>query len=107
MSRNLPAGAYLLNSAGSAGSGAAFDMRNGANYAMLSHQVPAASAIVQVQASHDGTAWGNVLTVTAVAGYGMAQISAYYPFVRAVASAVYSGGGNTGFARVFFSPGLP
>lgn len=102
----LPGAVYLLDNAASAGSGAAADMRAGANYAFLAYRVPAASAIVQIQAGHDSTAWGNVLTVTATNTYGTAQISAFYPYVRAVASAVYSGGGNTGFPTVHWTPGL-
>ncbi len=102
---NRPGAALLLNSA-TAMSGSGFDMRNAANYAMMGYQCPAASAIVQLQAGHDGTGWTTMLTVTAVAAYNAAVISGFYPWVRAVASAVYSGGGNTGFAVVNYVPGI-
>lgn len=106
MSMNRPAAAYLLFSAASAGSAGWFDMRNGANYGLLAYQTPAASAILQLQASHDGNTWGNVLTVTATNTYGTAQLSGFYPFIRGVASAIYSGGGNTGYANLHYTPGI-
>lgn len=60
------------------------------------------SAVLSIQASHDGTGWMPALTVTATPTTGTAQISAYYPYVRAVVNACYSAAGGTGSAYLYY-----
>lgn len=102
---NNPAG-YLLNSAAASGAGAAFDTRNTHNYGYLWYATPAASAIVKVEASHDSSAWMTVGIYTATSTPATAQLAGYFPYVRGAVNACYSGGGNTGYARLFYAPGL-
>lgn len=85
----------------------ALDCRNTRNYAYLDARVPAASALISLQASPDGVgSWMTVSQVTAVAGGVTAQIAGYYPWVRAVANAIWSGGGNTGYPIINYTPGM-
>lgn len=101
---------YLLNSAGS-GAGSALDTRLSLPYGFLQWCSPAQSAIITLQAAIGPTAggatgWFDVLQVTATSTTGTAQTSAFYPFVRGVVNAIYSGGGTTGAAYLYFAPGM-
>ena len=101
-------GGTLLTGTGniaSAMTGSAFDVRPAAPYAIVEARVPAASALVQLQASLDLVNWYNVALFTAVAAGVTAQLSAYYPYVRGRVNVTYSGGGNTGYATLNYRPG--
>lgn len=96
------------NVSASAYSGSAYDMRAGENWGFLETYVPAASAIVSLEASFDGVSrWYPTpyVNLTAVAAGYTAQTSGHFPFVRVVVNAIYSGGGNTGFPTFNYSPG--
>lgn len=109
MSNVYRGGDFLLS--GTATSGAVplpFDNRANANFGHLYYSAAGASAIVNIIASHDATAWGTVLTVTAVTGtpVSTAQVSAFYPYIAARASLIYSGAAGTGQPLVFWTPGV-
>lgn len=82
------------------------DARKAANYGYLVYQSTSPSAVIGLDASHDGTAFSRVLTVTAIPTIGTAQISAYYPYLRGVVASAMGGGGNTGSASLFYGAGL-
>lgn len=97
----------LLSATTAAGPGNALDTRAAANYGYLQHAVPGASAIWQLQASMNGESdWLNIAVYTAVAASGTAQIAGYWPYLRGRASAIYSGGGNTGALTVVLAMGI-
>lgn len=99
--------AFLLSGVtASAYTGEVMDARATRNYGFLTHISPAASSLFTLQASHDMTAWMTVAQYTALTTRGSAQMSGYFPYVRAQINAVWSGGGNTGQPQVFYAPGL-
>ncbi len=84
MARTTPIGDFLLSGANaSAQSGAVMDCRNAANYAYVRTHVGANSALVCLQVAPDATAWMTALQFTATTVGVTAQISAFYPYVRA------------------------
>ena len=85
-----------------------YDNQANSNFAYLYYSAAGASAIVDILASHNRTAWMPVLTVTAVTGgIGLtAQISAFYPYVAARTNLIYSGAAGTGQPFVYWSPGF-
>lgn len=93
------------NITASAYEGSAYDTRAGEYFGWMEAWTPAASAIVTVQASYDGTRWYPVMTVTALPAGATAQFSGFYPFVRGQVNAIYSGGGNTGYPTLIWQPG--
>lgn len=107
-SRTWAAGYLFTAQSANNNSGSALDMRGAWPAAFFQFGSISASAVLTIQASHDLTAWNNVLTVTATTGAGglattgTAQISAYYPFVRGQITA-YSGGGNTATVWAFYA----
>lgn len=60
------------------------------------------SAVMTIQASHDATGWMPALTVSATTTTATAQISSYYPYVRAQINACYSAAGGTGSAYLYY-----
>lgn len=103
------AGGWLASGSGAVSGSAAWvaDLRHAENYAWLEVRTPAASAIVSLQAASSPSGqWYEVARYTAVAAGITAQISAFYPFVRAIPHAIYSGGGNTGYPMVYYNGGL-
>ena len=98
-------GGYLLLNAGTgvAVTGTGVDMRACKNYAYLFYASYSPSAILRMDASHDNTGWLTVMTVTATPSSGTAQISAFYPYVRA---SVVTGYSTTGSANLFYQPGV-
>lgn len=79
------------------------DVHNAANFAYLEYASWSPSAILVLQASHDNTGWLPVMTVTATPTSGTAQISAFYPYVRAIYSTGYS---TSASAVMYYSPGI-
>lgn len=107
--RSNPAAFLLFSATGSgvASAGSVIDSRACSNQAFVAYYAPAASAIFSIQASHDTTGWFPVGTFTATSTSATANLSgAWYPYVRAFLNACYSGGGNTGFANVYYAPKL-
>lgn len=105
-----PAG-YLFSATVAEGTGAAVDCRHCADYGYLWYVTSAQSAIFNVEASFNTTAWNIVSTYTAVSAVtATAQIVGYYPYVRGNISKLYSGtgGDSSATARVWlhWSPGL-
>lgn len=98
-------GSYLLLNAGTgvAVTGTGVDMRATRNFAYMMYASYSPSAILRLDASHDNTGWLTVMTVTATPTSGTAQISAYYPYVRA---SVVTGYSTTGSANLYYQPGL-
>ena len=101
-------GGFLLT--GSATSGTipnVFDNRGQASYGFLYFSGIGASAIVDVLASYNGTAWMKVMTVTAVAGtVGIsALVSAFYPYLGARVTNLYSGAAGTAAPVLHWTPG--
>lgn len=82
------------------------DLRRALNYSYVVYNSTSPSAVIGLDASHDGTGWLRVLTVTAVPGSGTAQISGYYPYMRGVVASAMGGGGVTGSAFLFVAAGL-
>lgn len=103
MSRDLPVGQHLLRSADASGqSGLVMDARNAAAFAFVHASVTNGSALLAVQAAPDATAWNTALQVTAIAAGVTAQVSAFYPFVRA--HVVQRWGNAT--AHLHYTPGV-
>lgn len=98
-------GRYLLQNVGTGVglTGTGVDYRAAKNYAFVVYQSYAPSAILALDASHDNTGWLTVMTVTATPSSGTAQISAFYPYVRA---RVVTGYSTTGSANLFYQPGV-
>lgn len=48
----------------------------------------------------------NPAVFSASSATATAQLTAFYPWLRAQVNAIYSGGGNTGYPAVFYQPGL-
>ncbi len=98
-------GRYLLQNQGTGVglTGSGVDYRAAKNYAFVMYQAFSPSAILALDASHDSTGWLNVMIVTALPASGTAQISAYYPYVRA---RVVTGYSTTGSANLFYQPGV-
>lgn len=103
---NQPAGYLLSGQMVSGVPGDWIDLRACAPYGYLQYATPAQSAVFTLQVSVDRVDAINALTVSASNTTGTAQISAFYPFMRAVPNAIYSGGGNTGFPVVHYTPGV-
>jgi len=97
-----PAG-FLLSGTTASGAGVVMDTRKTTNYGYLEYATYSPSAILKLEASHDGTGWLPVITVTGTPTSGTAQISAYYPYVRGVFVTGYS---TTGSAVMYYQPGL-
>lgn len=98
-------GGYLLSGSGTgvAITGSPADCRACQNFAYLEYASYSPSAILVLQASHDGNGYLTVMTVTATPNSGTAQISAFYPFVRGIYSTGYS---TSASAVMFYQPGL-
>lgn len=95
-----------LLSASANGTGSGFDMRGAANFAFLAWWVTANSAVFDVQASVDGQRYLSFLSVTAAANTtGTANISAFYPWVRAVARHIASAAGGSAQLNVYWQAG--
>lgn len=101
---SLPA--PLLESATANTTGAAADLRACGPFAYLYiENNGGASAIVTLQAAaSNNTPWLPFLVATATASQMItAQVSAFFPHVRALAS-IYSGAGQTGRITVLYQP---
>lgn len=89
-----PAG-FLLSGFSAQGTGSAWDCRHCPDYGYLWYQMSGQSGVFTLQASHDLTAWHDVLKLTATATQtGTAQIVGYYPYLRASAGPMYTGTGG-------------
>lgn len=102
---------WLLSAISAEGASSAMDCRLSRNYGYLYYQASGQSAIFDVHASHNGSAWLTALTVTATANFtGTAQIAAFYPYVRVNARKMFTGtGGDTSATAtlwVHYSPGI-
>jgi len=84
MASNKPPG-YLLDKISATGIGAVtLDCRETLNHGLLWYQCSAESAIFNLEASPNDSAWMVVATYTATATQtGSAQIAGYFPYVRA------------------------
>lgn len=100
-------GAFLLSGQGT-GAPSAFgtpqDFRATRNFGYLEYNCGSPSAILHLQASKDSTGWMTIMTVTAVPATATAQISAFYPYMRALAATAWS---TTATAWMHYTPGLP
>lgn len=104
---NQPEVGWLISGVSASAVGRVFDTRLANNYAYLYYSGGGNSAIFDLQASHDATAWMVAGTYTATAGgQGTAQIAAYYPFVRVNARLMYSAAGGSAKLAVYYAPGL-
>lgn len=107
-SRTWAAGYLFTGQSANNMAGSALDLRGAWPAGFFQFGSISASAVITLQASHDMTAWNNVLTVTATTGAGgrevtgTAQLSAYFPYVRAQMTA-YSGANNTAAAWAFYA----
>lgn len=100
-------GAYLLSGSanGSASAGAVIDARYARNFGYMQYVTPTQSAVFTLQAAVDSTGWMAIGTYSASNTTASAQMTGFYPYVRAQVNAIYSGGGNTGFPVVHYTPG--
>lgn len=96
-----PAAFLISGQTGSGTGGVIADTRAAANYAYVTYMATA-SAVVKLQASHDGVGWMDVATYTAIASTGTAQLAGYFPYLRATVNTAYS----DGTAYLFYAPGL-
>jgi hypothetical protein len=95
---------FLLSGDNASGAGSVIlDNRRSLNYGLLLYATYSPSAVLSLQASHDGTGWLNVLTVTGTPTSGTAQVSAYYPYLRGVK---VTGWSTTASAIMFWAGGL-
>lgn len=85
----------------------AFDNRAGANFGYLYYSAAGASAILNVVASHDQTAWMIAQTVTATTGVagGTASLTVFYPYIGIRPVALFSGAAGTANLIVHYTPG--
>lgn len=86
------------------GNGSAIDARAALPAAYLHCATYAASAAYTIQASFDSTAWMNVTAFTATTTTATAQLTGYFPFLRAQVNSLWSGGGITGSGILFYHP---
>ena len=102
---NNPANALVSAQQTGSGNGSALDLRAALGQGYVYVATYAASAIYTIQASYDGTAWLNVsANITGTTTTATAQVSGYFPFMRAQVNSLYSGGGNTGSGVLVWSP---
>lgn len=100
-----PAGYLLSGLSASASSGNIMDTRAALGRGLLVYIGIGASANVTFQMSWDTTGWVDVALYTAQTGViGTAQVSDYYPYVRGIINASYSGAAGTGQPMLHFSP---
>lgn len=100
----IGANGYLLTGTTASGAGAdIMDCRYTNNYGYLTYMTYSPSAILALEASHDGTGFMRIMTVTGTPTTGTAQISAFFPYLRAVFITGYS---TTGSAIMHYAPGL-
>lgn len=106
--RTWRGGYSLVSGSANATTGSAIDTRAASNFGFLVYSAAGASGIFNFEGSHDLTGWMIDSTITAATGvgYGTAQISKWYPYVRANLTTAYSGGGLTAAVNVFYGPGL-
>lgn len=96
-----PAGFLISGQTGSGTGGVIADTRAAADYAYVTYMA-GVSAVVKLQASHDGVGWMDVATYTAIATTGTAQLAGYYPYMRATVNTAYS----NGTAYLHYTPGM-
>lgn len=96
-----PAAFLISGQTGSGTGGVIADTRAAANYSYVTYMATA-SAVVKLQASHNGENWMDVATYTAVATTGTAQLAGYFPYMRATVNTAYS----NGTAWLFYAPGM-
>ncbi len=89
----------------------AIDTRACKDYGYLWYQVSGQSAVFTVDASHNLTAWHEVLRRTATATEtGTAQLQGYYPYMRAQIAKAYTGTGGatsaTATVWLHYTPGV-
>jgi hypothetical protein len=102
---------YLLSAFSAQGTGAPVDTRHCADYGFLWYQMSGQSGVFTLQASHNLTAWHDVIKLTATATQtGTAQIVGYFPYIRGSAGPMYTGtGGQTSATAALwmaYSPGV-
>jgi len=110
MATRKPPG-YLLRLVSATGAGESFDCTAARSEGLLGWSCSAASAIFSVQVSHDDNTWGTIETYTASATQtGSAQLTGYYPYVRAnvlyVNAATAVSGSATATLSVYWAPVL-
>ncbi len=102
---NNPAGPLLSATAQVTGNG--MDCRAAADFGFLFYHCTGNSAIFDVQASPDGVNWIPFATYTATnGGSATAHVSAFLPYVRAVARSIYSAAGGSARLYAWYQPGL-
>lgn len=99
---------YSLSGVTGKSTGSAIDCRACRNYGYLVYSGAGASGIFNLEASHDLTAWmvDSTYTATTGVGWGSAQISKYYPYVRANLTTAYSGAAGSASPLIFYAPGI-
>jgi len=97
-----------LLSASANGTGSGFDNRGAADFGFLAWWVTGNSAVFTIQAAVDNLRYLPVLTVTAAANTtGTAALSAYYPWLRAIAGQMASAAGGSAQLSVYWQGGQP
>lgn len=102
---------YLFSATKAQITSSAQDTRACKDYGFLWYQVSGQSAIFNLEASHDLTAWHIILQRTATATEtGSAQIQGYYPFIRGQIAKAYTGTGGalsaTATVWMHYTPGV-
>lgn len=102
----LPTAITILATASGNRTGGAVDLRDFPNYGLLGWRCSGNSAIAELQAAPDDTGYATFLTITATVGQtGVAAVSAWYPYVRAIARSVYSAAGGSAQISFNYTPG--
>ncbi len=101
---NNPANALVSAQQTGSGNGSALDLRAALGLGYLHAATYAASAAYTIQVSYDSTAWMSLTAVTATTTTATAQMSGYFPYMRAQLNSLWSGGGNTGSGILFYHP---
>lgn len=104
------AGSLLVSASANNASGAgstALDLRASQPWGILETKCTGNSAILDFQYSPNNVDWATALSITATnGGTAFAQISAFYPYVRAQARLVYSAAGGSAVAHAYYRAGI-
>ena len=107
MATRIPPG-YMFSAQAAVGTSEVFNCTATQPQGRLWWQSSGESAVFNFQASHDGSVWGVVETYTATATQtGTANLTGYYPYVRAVVTWVTTRTAvttATGTLWVYWSP---
>ena len=97
---------WLFSAKAANGTGSARNTKHTLTVGYLTYWAAGNSAIFNLEASHNSTGWMVHSTYTATGGSftGTAQITGYFPYVRANAVGIYSAAGGSAQLYVNYQP---